>query len=693
MFKLAASLRGRGLSEAAILSALLVENEARNKPPLEHREIQMIARSAGRYEQGEVKPDPATSVDAVVATLQVAYERLTPDDAFTQEIVGCLALLYDNDPAEYSAWRKRLQTEKKVGVRDLDRAVKKKRSDLRELRLSREDNEPWILAQKLISDFPEPDIKIPCNGYDWRWTVNGIQEIVDTPKGAQTVMITGTPAAITRTFRSVETGEQKVELTYRVKNAWKHMVVERFSIADARSIVRLVGQSFDANSETGRGLVRFFAQQMRINSDTLPEVLTTSKLGWSDNTYSYFVPHSSGNLHYETDEDDTTLSAFHASGALNEWIETIGNVARLFSLPRLLMAASLAAPMLRILGLRTFFVHIYGRSGGGKSAAVYAAASVWGDPERMKATFGGTRVGLENAAALFNDLPLIIDEKQVAGERRDHIRSLVYMITLEKSKARGTRSGGMAKSKTWRTLALTTGEHPLTDDSMEAGVKNRMLELAGVPFEDDEDTIISIYENTAQYHGTAGLKYIEHVIHADHPDLVKKYKAFIEVLAAEAQDIQTVHISMVAGLVLCDYLSSIWLYDQTEEEAYEGALELGRFALQGTESKNQISDSRRAMDYLQSYVDSHRDFFDNTTSVHGVTSRYFLGSDLHIYPDRFKAIMTEGGFNPDRILRDWADEGWIETEKAGSGNRTFYKSHRFNGAKKRVVVLKEYDGI
>lgn len=52
LFRLASSLRGKGLSEAAITAALLEENRDRCDPPLEDREVETIAKSAGRYERG-----------------------------------------------------------------------------------------------------------------------------------------------------------------------------------------------------------------------------------------------------------------------------------------------------------------------------------------------------------------------------------------------------------------------------------------------------------------------------------------------------------------------------------------------------------------------------------------------------------------------------------------------------------------
>ena len=51
---LAGTMRRRGMTEEALLAALLVENEQRCDPPLEEREITLIAASIARYEPVEV---------------------------------------------------------------------------------------------------------------------------------------------------------------------------------------------------------------------------------------------------------------------------------------------------------------------------------------------------------------------------------------------------------------------------------------------------------------------------------------------------------------------------------------------------------------------------------------------------------------------------------------------------------------
>jgi hypothetical protein len=51
-------MRKRGMSEAAILAALLVENETRCLPPLPEEQVRAIAKGMNRYQLGSPAPLP-----------------------------------------------------------------------------------------------------------------------------------------------------------------------------------------------------------------------------------------------------------------------------------------------------------------------------------------------------------------------------------------------------------------------------------------------------------------------------------------------------------------------------------------------------------------------------------------------------------------------------------------------------------
>ena len=686
LFKLASSLRSRGLSERAILAALNEENDQRVKPPLNRADIERIASSASRYEQGTITIvgtlNTLNTSDNPMMLIRAAMQQMQPGDSITQEIIGNLALLSDSSPADYSVMKGELFRTLKFGKKELDQEVARfKKRAVQEKR----DVEPWILAKDRIDDFPYEETRIPFNGFDWIWNAEGMQAVVKDETGIpQSIVFSGTPAAITRRFRNIDTDERKIELTYKFKGRWRSLTAMQSTVFNARSIVELTDNDMGLSSESSRLMVRFLEQQYRINSDIMPEIGTVGRFGWIGNDYDVFMPHNAHEVKFDDANSEGYLSAFTQKGTLEEWRDSIGAISRSYPLARLQMAGACAAPLLRILNQRTFFLHVFGRSGGGKSAGVYAAASFWGNPDGLKTTFGGTRVGLENMAATFTDLPLVIDEKQVAGDRRDHIRSLIYMITLEQSKARGTKTGGLQRQRHWRTLALTTGEHPLTDDSMEAGTKNRMLEISGRPFENGEADIKRIYDRTSVYHGSAGREFISQLIKADKDQLKARFDELVEYFRTVEPEVQLAHCGMMAVLALADELSSRWIYNMDIEEARQQAETMALVFLGELETKEQTDDASRAREYFRSYIGSHEAYFDIAREVRGETYGFYEGEELYVFPDQFNKIMNEGGFNPKRVLRDWADEGWIRIEKSGSDR--FFSVRKQRGAKRERFI-------
>ena len=96
---------------------------------------------------------------------------------------------------------------------------------------------------------------------------------------------------------------------------------------------------------------------------------------------------------------------------------------------RIILAASFASVLLEPLNCLPFFVHLWGvDSGTGKTVALMVAASVWGDPAvgSYIKTFDGTVVGQEKTAAFLNNLPLCLDELQLAKDSRGRTNFDVY---------------------------------------------------------------------------------------------------------------------------------------------------------------------------------------------------------------------------------------------------------------------------
>src|SRR5690606_10278170 len=249
--------------------------------------------------------------------------------------------------------------------------------------------------------------------------------------------------------------------------------------------------------------------------------------------------------------------------------------ARRHPMVRFALACGFAAPLLRLVGHRTFIVHLWGPSRGGKTAAGWLAVSVWGDPEQLTASFYATRVGMERMAALYSDLPMLVDERQVVGDKQELVEGLVYMLGLGRSKIRGTKSGGLEAAKTWHTIVLTTGEEPLSSDSSPTGVKTRALEWYGQPFEGDE-------AEARRTHGHAGPLFIRRLmaeLERD-PNMVKAdVDIMTGLLEKEAPGALGSHLTAVAIVATADAYASEWVFGEPEDQAFEGAVALAQTVL------------------------------------------------------------------------------------------------------------------
>jgi len=319
-----------------------------------------------------------------------------------------------------------------------------------------------------------------------------------------------------------------------------------------------------------------------------------------------------------------------------------------------------------------FVIHTWGPTRGGKTAAMKAALSVWGNPEGIMSSFNATRVGLERTAALYSDLPLGIDERQIVGSDQRKIEEIIYTLSIGKSKTRGTKTGGLQQFSTWRSIIMMNGEHPITTYSSAAGIKTRTLEIYGTVIP-DEELAASLHRKLSRTFGTAGPAFIRKVIETleKGPELFvfqDDYETIYQELKAEFKDNAASHLSYVTSILIGDFYSSIWIFGLDEDEAYTQALALGKTILQQLESTSEMDEATRAKHYFMSWFAVHADHF--ATNPPG-GKHYGMVADgyVWVYPSIFDEAMRNGGFNPDRILRDWAERGEIQTETRGGKQR------------------------
>lgn len=500
------------------------------------------------------------------------------------------------------------------------------------------------------------------------------------------------PVGIERRLKSVDTGEEKLEILFRRDGAVHRVTALRSVVASTRSIVQLADRGLPVTSENARQLVRFLHALEGENLDTLPLHKSLDRMGWVDS--KQFMPGVHGDdVTVDAEGGSRSLAeAYHQCGDADAWLELAGHVRENHFAARLMLAASFAAPLLSKLQQRVFLIHVWGPSRGGKTAALKLALSPWGEPEALVASFNATKVGLERMAAFYNDLPLGIDEKQVAGDRQGFVESLVYTLGLGKGKARGGKDGGLQSFQTWRSIVLTTGEEPLTSGTSHSGVISRAVEVYGQPIEGDEPLARRLHQETVQHYGHAGPAFIRRLL--AHDTLAVDWTAMSTEMEACASGNVSSHVSSVAVCALADYLASVFLWSQPPDEAWRDAVAMGQRVLAGLEKAQDSDYAERAREYLEGWIAMFGDRFTDSSMIRYGAFEYDEvrpeQSCCWIIPAAFTEAMTNGGFNARRVLTDFAERGWIHTENTATGTRQTVRS-RILGRQTRMVSYRLTD--
>ena len=255
----------------------------------------------------------------------------------------------------------------------------------------------------------------------WMYSEGGIRRIDE--KTSLPVMVCRTPIILTQRLKSMETGEEKMEIAFKRDGAWHKAIFPRSTIFTARSITVLSDLGCTITSENAKQVVRFLEALEAENIDIIQKADSTSTMGWQ--TRGRFLPGHGDDIILDIEPSlRGWAAAYHYSGTLEEW-KALMQPHRERDKFRFILAASFTAPLLRILQQRIFFVYNWGGSKGGKTAALKAALSAWGDPERLMVNFNATQVALERMAGFYNDLPMGIDERQLAGQKQENLEKIV----------------------------------------------------------------------------------------------------------------------------------------------------------------------------------------------------------------------------------------------------------------------------
>lgn len=495
---------------------------------------------------------------------------------------------------------------------------------------------------------------------------SGIFKITEnSPDG---MLICKTPVIITKRIRSLdaENGE-KVEIAFRRDGRWLTRVLPRSTVFTSKGITALADLGCTVTSENAKAMVRYLEALEASNIDTIPKAESTSVLGWLPG--SRFLPGHGGEVILDVEPSlRGWADGYQPSGDYGTWKADM-DAHRDREKFRFLLASAFAAPLLRIVRQRIFLVYNWGGTRSGKTASLKAAVSVWGDPDRLMANFNATQVALERMAGFYHDLPMAVDERQLAGSRQEGIEKIVYMLASGTGRARGTKTGGLQQLSAWQTVVLATGEEPISGDTTQGGVSSRILEIFDGPFPDEEKLSSALYTKAMLNHGWAGPDFIGRLLSAGEDWIREQYEAMLKDVEKVAGEKNLSHAASIAVVALADALADAWIFrggagTVIPEESWNGAVKMAVKAVEEQEDAD-ITDPRdSAVQYIVDWVLSNDAHF-RSNPPGGESYGTYSGDWVCIYPTILRQRLTKDGYSYRQILRYLDIKGLIETEEVG----------------------------
>lgn len=538
--------------------------------------------------------------------------------------------------------------------------------------------------------------------YPFEMTQKGeILYTVELPRGGTEVRrLSHLPVFPTAVIKNLDSGEEKLKIAVKKNGEWKEGIFLKSKVYGTP--IDLANFGIPINSSNSRWFVRFLAEFEADNEKEIPIIEAVSKLGWRN---GHFVPFSN-DCPYEIDIDyrlEKWINAYSSKGTLKEWRDAI-NPYRKNNLFRFILASSFASVLLEPLGHRIFMVFNWGNSRAGKTAALFAALSAWGNPNNLVMTFNTTAVGVERLAGLYNDLPLALDEKQVNKSQTD-LEKIVYMLSSGISRIRGNKTGGVQAMNSWKTVILATGEETISTPNTTTGVQTRCLEIEGSPFDYDEEKASKIYELVGENYGTAGKVFIDAVLEKysknDYYILRRELKDIQKKLEQKTSNDIRSYITAVALVVLADMIvDEDVMGDKANQES---SINMGLEILENLAKQQDIDIVDKCYEYIKSWILANHNSFDQYNAIAPIgnpnlnpendlmsrssSSRsmgLFSNDVYYVHRSVLEDKLKSSGYSYLKIVREFAKRGYITPTTDENGNiseNTVQKKYRGRNAR------------
>ncbi|MFB6567366.1 DUF927 domain-containing protein [Streptomyces noursei] len=479
------------------------------------------------------------------------------------------------------------------------------------------------------------------------------------------------PLVMTATFEDPD-GEQYVEISWtdRTKGPSRKVsrLVSRETAKRGRELVRrLGGAGLPVVEGDSRLVERWLAEFEAANRGRIPSEPLAHWLGWQPDGSFVASPEDGIKVDVIYDELREVANAHGRHGTLEGWRETVGGLEG-FPVPRVAIAASLAASLLNPLRINSFTFDISSRSTKGKTTALQCALSVWANPSEQSDAMSNWRTTLyaiEKRLNLVRGIVTIFDETMAVTDE-SIIDEVLYQLPMNHGKARS--GGAFGSMLPWETILLSSGERPALSFTTSQGAAARILGTTIPPFGDNGGAAaVRAREGVLANFGHAGPAFVEYVreilAKPDGREVLKSRHRHLAEHFRGDNDMTGRRSPMVAVLALAEALAceaGLLPYKPLPEGQWRRLFA----AHNQTDNRPEM-----AMDVVREYIAGHawelwpRNSDDDRPPVRGWLGAVKQAGDetkVAILPERLRGILTDAGYSLDAVVGGWIDAGYLE---------------------------------
>lgn len=602
-------------------------------------------------------------------------ETFDSNTIFSDEIITAAAFAFIFDKKAFSDLRLDIKNygnkykDKKISLNDWLADVKDKASEInsrqKDLIARHNQIQAQISSLSFISAYDVLQGLTFPEGYSVS-TKSGIEKV----KGESVITVCRRPVIISEKFFDVEDKKYKITLSYMsTTGTWKTLPATSAAIiANKNKLVDLAENGLPVTSSNATALVDFLDAFNAQNENKFPITYTVPRCGWYffDGKDCFVDPRRQSTL---TDENKNisvkvdSLSQFAKSllqvGNIAQWKKAYA-LAKKSPVARIMVAATIAPILLKILGERNFLLHIYAPTRAGKTTALYLAASAIGSDKIIR-SFDATKNGLTGAAADVNDYPFLIDEKQVADQRiKEQLDTLVYSLANGIGRTKLNKDSTLRKLADWRTIVIMTGETQLLSDNVTGGANTRLLTIVAPKIILDPDTCKEIRDIIKGNYGLIFPLVIDKIFELGFDNLRKWYNEIVDSFSKAHPELLNEYCRYIAVLTLADaLLNSVLGVKNALADAIIAAKSI--FPLIPTNAE--VSDTARERDFVLSFIAQNQSRFiggniplDRMQMIYGKLD----GVDyIYITVKALQDACKNEGFDYRKLVDDLINEGFF----------------------------------